>query len=100
MAVQEFFSQYPDFNHDPMAPLLVEFQRLSLHRGWKVGGRTYRQNRRKCFTQEFEHYYGQASDKLAGWQALCADVHISPLPSSITQCKKVAGPPTVLASDH
>ena len=86
-----FFSQYPDFDRDPTAPLVVEFQRLSLKRGWKPGGNKYRQSRQNCFAQEFEHHYGHAGDKLAGWQTLCADVYISPIPASIKQCKK-AGP--------
>lgn len=88
MPSENFFSQYPEFNQDPTASLVGEFQRLSLQRGWKAGGKKYRQSRQKCFTQEFEHHYGHASDKLAGWQALCADVYISPTPSSIAQCKK------------
>lgn len=88
MSSDGFFSQYPEFDHDPTAPLVAEFQRLSLQRGWKAGGKKYRQSRQKCFAQEFEHHYGHASDKLAGWQALCADLYVSPTPSSIKQCKK------------
>ena len=84
-----FFSQYPEFDHDPTAPLVREFQRLSLQRGWKADGKKYRQSRQNCFAQEFEYHYGQASNKLAGWQTLCEDVYISPIPSSINQCKKV-----------
>ena len=84
-----FFSQYPEFDHDPTAPLVREFQRLSLQRGWKADGKKYRQSRQNCFAQEFEYHYGHASDKLAGWQTLCKDVYISPIPSSINQCKKV-----------
>lgn len=92
MSSDSFFSKYPEFDHDPTASLVGEFQRLSLQRGWKPGGKKYRQTRQRCFTQEFEHHYGHASDKLAGWQALCADVYISPTPSSITQCKKAGRP--------
>ena len=83
-----FFSQYPTFDHDATAPLIAEFQRLSLQRGWKADGKKYRQSRRRCFAQEFEYHYGNASDRLAGWQALCADVYITPIPPSINQCKK------------
>lgn len=83
-----FFSQYPEFDHDATAPLVAEFQRLSLQRGWKAGGKKFRQIRQKCLAQEFEHHYGHASNKLAGWQTLCADVYISPIPPSINQCKK------------
>lgn len=84
-----FFSQYPEFDHDATAPLVAEFQRLSLQRGWKADGKKFRQNRQKCLAQEFEHHYGHTSNKLAGWQTLCADVYISPIPPSINQCKKV-----------
>lgn len=83
-----FFSQYPEFDHDATAPLVAEFQRLSLQRGWKADGKKFRQNRQKCLAQEFEHHYGHTSNKLAGWQTLCADVYISPIPPSINQCKK------------
>ena len=88
MPSDSFFSQYSAFDHDPTAPLVAEFQRLSLQRGWKEGGKKYRQSRRRCFAQEFEYHYGNASDRLAGWQALCTDVYISPIPPSIRQCKK------------
>ena len=86
-----FFAQYPQFNHDATAPLVAEFERLRLQRGWKMGGKKYRQSRQSCFVQEFDYYYGNGgSDRLAGWQALCDDVGISPVPLSIRQCKKAS----------
>ena len=100
MAPGSFFSQYPEFDHDPTAPLVHEFQRLSLQRGWKADGKKYRQSRQNCFAQEFEYHYGHASDKLAGWQTLCADVYISPIPSSINQCKKVGQSSRIWTTDR
>lgn len=75
---QSFLSQFSDLEHNPIAPLLVEFQRLSLHRSWKADGKVYRKIRRKCLTQEFEHHYRRSIWKLAVWQSLYVDVQISP----------------------
>ena len=90
MPPNDFFSLYPNFDHDPAASVIEEFQRLSLQQGWKEKGKKYQKIRQKCLAEEFEYHYGQASTKLGGFQNLCADVRISPIPPSIKQCKKVS----------
>lgn len=40
--------------------------------------------------EEFKAYFPDPH-KLANWQKLCRDLKIDPVPSSITQCKKVSG---------
>lgn len=131
-----FFAALPDFTPNHAATAQAEFARLSIHRGWAVGGKTYRKNFRRCFGQEdirsstpddglggvplhiafsglalqeglrtgseeyrnrraafyherFAHHFDSDATKLDRWQALCAEVDIRPIPTTITQCKKV-----------
>lgn len=77
------------FDYEPTAPLLDEFRRLALNRGWKDQDQVYRTERQKCLGSAFDQYFGKGSRNLEGWQDLCRDVAIEPVPSSITKCRKV-----------
>jgi len=89
MTTTDFFSRFPGFEADPTVPLLVDFERLAVSRHWIAGSKTYARHRRVCLTQEFEKCYGQDGTKLASWQALCIDLRVEPVPTSITKCRKV-----------
>ena len=89
MTVSSFFDQFPDFVHDPAAPILDEFERLRLHQRWKPGSKNYKKYRYQCLSHEFRSHHGHDHTKLDGWQELCVEVNITPAPASITQCKKV-----------
>ena len=41
----------------------------------------------------FTHYYGSDVSRLEKWQMLCSDCGVAPIPTSITQCKKVSTSP-------
>lgn len=43
---------------------------------------------RKTVVNDFNQYFGAVS-KLKNWQALCKDLSIEPVPTSLTQCRKV-----------
>ena len=45
--------------------------------------------KRTTIIDAFNDYFGEVS-QLANWQRLCADLDIEPMPTSITQCKKVS----------
>jgi hypothetical protein len=85
---QAFISK--GFTPDPTAPLASEFARLAQSQGWRPDSKKYRKERALCFAAEFEAHYGNKSERLEGWQSLCQEVDINPIPSSITKCKKVS----------
>lgn len=68
--------------------LMQRFRQLALTEG--VGRKTkrYHELRAEFVDREFTIYFGEET-KLANWQTLCVDCHITPPPGSITQCKKV-----------
>jgi hypothetical protein len=84
-----YFDQFENFRPDHNAPLMDEFQRLAQTQQWKKGGERYRKERQACLTNEYHQYFGRDARKLEGWQALCKDLSIEPVPPSITKCKKV-----------
>ena len=90
MQASRYFDQFPNFDHDTSASILVEFGRLSIHQDWKVDSKKYRKNMNACLREEFKYYYGADQSRLAHWQSLCVEVGVLPAPSTITQCKKVA----------
>ncbi|KAF2421829.1 hypothetical protein EJ08DRAFT_653318 [Tothia fuscella] len=66
--------------------LEADFRQLSFRNGVRINA-IPPQRRERDLEEEMNSRYGSAS-KLEGWQKLCADVAISPVPASITQCKK------------
>jgi len=84
-----FFGSFEGFEPNPTALLAEEFSRLAVERQWKPGTKTYTKNQRRCFIEEFETQWGTETSSLEVWQALSAEIGITPIPSSITQCKKV-----------
>jgi hypothetical protein len=85
-----WLAKYPEFHPDPVAPLLDEFSRLAIQRNWKAGSKRYRKEWKDCVEENFTAEFGQNASSLAGWQALCTEVGITDVPTSITGCKKVS----------
>lgn len=73
MAEQAYFNRFPDFERDPQAKKKEREEYVSALADTYIGS--------------IER--GGAVEKLAGLQGLCQDLRISPIPTSITQCKKV-----------
>ncbi|KAI9870699.1 MAG: hypothetical protein M1830_003907 [Pleopsidium flavum] len=88
MAPSALFASFANFEPDPTALLTEEFSRLAVARHWQPGSKKYRTNQRRCFIEEFQTHWGTDTSSLEIWQALSAEVGITPAPSSITQCKK------------
>ena len=86
-----YFDRFPGFQPDPERPIEEEFADLADSRGWITGSKRYRQERGRCLRAEYEFQLGSIdrSRRLEDWQALCQELRINSLPSSITQCKKV-----------
>lgn len=87
-----FYAFYKDFTPDPLASLAANFDALALKRGWAPGGHTRtRAHRhfRDAMIEQFNVTYGTDAGSLENWQNLCRVVGVTPVPESVTQCKKV-----------
>lgn len=93
---QSYFSRFAadGFVPNPNASFKNEFSRLAKDMGWSDNTLEYGHHRLLAYQAEFNVNYG-SSDKLQGWQDLCRDVGITPIPTSIKQCKKVSVCPDV-----
>ena len=89
MSSSMLFSSYSSFQQDPLAPLLEEFERLSLSMHWQPGSEEYNKKRKQCIVNEVNTLFSETSTKLQGFQALLVELSIEPVPQTITQCKKV-----------
>ena len=88
----DYFSRFDDFDHDPQASLLAEFNRLALDQDWDK--RQEAQERSKCLLAQAQVHIGSietggSEAKLGKFQDLCEELRVSPIPTSISQCKKV-----------
>jgi hypothetical protein len=92
--MSSYWDSYPDFDHNPTAPVRDEFQRLAKLTGWMGKGKakkaTCREEWGRCFQSEFEKYYGTDTSSLVGWQTLCREVGLNIIPESVTKCKRVS----------
>ncbi|KAJ7615257.1 hypothetical protein DFH06DRAFT_1062785 [Mycena polygramma] len=85
--MSDYWLAYPNFVHNPTAPLGQEFKLLAAQRGWS--GAQYKREWERCAREEFSHHFGRDENRLAGWQALCATVGVRKVPESIKKCKQV-----------
>ncbi|KAK7686019.1 hypothetical protein QCA50_010830 [Cerrena zonata] len=87
--IEDFFAQFSDFDFDPSQHVTLEFNRLAESRQWgKERRRAQYRQLQDALVGEFNHQYGRDEGKLAAWQALCEEVGIDPIPTTITQCRK------------
>ncbi|KAJ6605345.1 hypothetical protein DFH09DRAFT_1121168 [Mycena vulgaris] len=77
-----YWNSYPNFLHNPTAPLQQEFKLLAAQEGWEVGGSRYKKEWERCGQEEFSHHFG-CDDKR------CVMMRVKEVPDSITQCRKV-----------
>ncbi|KIM27376.1 hypothetical protein M408DRAFT_330080 [Serendipita vermifera MAFF 305830] len=86
-----YWSLFPDFDHDETAPIQEEFVRLSQQQNWdgkdKMKASARQKEWGKCFRSEFSQHYGQDASSLSGWQSLCNEVGLDPIPQSVEACK-------------
>lgn len=87
-----FFSLYNQFDYDPQEASRTAYKRLVAFFGWKADSakeRKARERFEKALAARFEQLYGADENKLDVLQTLCGKIGISPIPSTVTQCKKV-----------
>ncbi|GFP57733.1 hypothetical protein TASIC1_0009007000 [Trichoderma asperellum] len=86
-----FFAIYPQFEYDPQEKSWTAYNRLVDFFGWKTNSKKERKARdkfKKALVGRFGQLYGTDENKLEVLQDLCRKVGISPVPSTITTCKK------------
>lgn len=87
-----YWSSFPDFDHNPHAPIKDEFKRLAELEDW-IGEEQkakYRREWGKCFKSEFEKHYGEDASSITGWQSLCSEVGLDVIPDTVQECKRVS----------
>jgi hypothetical protein len=81
-----YFAQF-GFEQDTNATFITNFKRLAITQGWS--NKEAKSRRPEALEAEFDAHVGTDVTKLEGWQRMCKNCRIEPVPSSITQCKKV-----------
>ncbi|KAF2022400.1 hypothetical protein BU24DRAFT_488616 [Aaosphaeria arxii CBS 175.79] len=71
--------------------LATEFKERAEYFGWSKRSQRYRSERIMFLVNKFEEFFDPDESNLTTWQNLCHEVGVSPVPSSITQCKKALG---------
>jgi hypothetical protein len=90
MSAAEGFDGSANFDIDPDASIVTEFNRLALQNNWKKKSSAYKKNRARLVKHEFDALFGANLSNLQSWQRICQAVGITDIPSSVTQCKKVS----------
>jgi hypothetical protein len=85
-----FFEQFVGggFSRTTNSSFDVEFNQLAQHMGWSKKSKEFRKHKIMATNQEITSIYG-GSSRLEGWQQLCNDVGVEPMPSSIKKCREV-----------
>ncbi|KAK0515346.1 hypothetical protein JMJ35_002725 [Cladonia borealis] len=87
---EKYLDRFPGFQGDPRRPLNEEFARLASFKQWRIGSKVYKREHTKFLRAELDLHLGviEQCRKLEDWQVLCQELRVSPIPASITQCKK------------
>ncbi|KAF3904931.1 hypothetical protein ABW20_dc0109074 [Dactylellina cionopaga] len=90
-AIDNYFQSYASFNYQPAAEISVlkAFQRLAISQKWTPEKRTQERSKfHEAVDAEFTARVGTGF-ALSDWQKLAKVIGIAPLPTSITQCRKI-----------
>ncbi|TFK69042.1 hypothetical protein BDN72DRAFT_721217, partial [Pluteus cervinus] len=94
--IDEFFSQFPEFDYDPYAHPSSEFQRLSELKGWDWDKPSRdipqtawdtRHQFRTALVRQFNKTYGKDENRLEAWQKLCERLQYDPIPNTLKECR-------------
>lgn len=90
--ITAFFARFPQFDYEPANTASSENDRMVKHFGWNVGGNKWNRTFRlfhKTLLAQFTCLFGTDDNKLENLRHVCEKLDISPIPASITACKKV-----------
>ncbi|KAG8711635.1 hypothetical protein FRC08_015663 [Ceratobasidium sp. 394] len=88
--LREFFSQFNDFEYDPIKPYMSEFQRLVDLKKWDKNGEEYEKARKgidDAGVQQFNRSIGTEVDDLAAWHRIFRLIKGEGLPKTIEECQ-------------
>ncbi|CDO74041.1 hypothetical protein BN946_scf185043.g91 [Trametes cinnabarina] len=86
-----FFAQYPSFVYNPIISIYAQFDRLNRLLRWsKTQSAEARAQLHRAMAEQFNYTYGRDPDSLLAWRRLCLVLAIYPIPSDITECRKVS----------
>lgn len=91
--LEEFFSQYTDFQYDSTQPTMSQFDNLCEDHKWKNGDNRKAQARQKlqnAIAQQFNAIYGSDLENVENWIHLCNILRITPVPDGLEACKEVS----------
>lgn len=97
--MDDFFSQYPDFDYDSSEPIWTEFYRMSDFYGWS--GNHPRKNEAReqlkdAMVHLFNNFYGTDVNDINSWHTLCDAIDIDPVPEGLQACQEVKSRPRIL----
>ncbi|KAF9553651.1 hypothetical protein CPC08DRAFT_727758 [Agrocybe pediades] len=105
--LEEYFSNYPNFDYNPDAAPTSEFNRMCDEFGWIRRGHSSAreptpEERRlqKCraeahrlfkdaLTKQFNANFGTDYNSLESWQDLCRRIDVNPPPSKLKECRQI-----------
>jgi hypothetical protein len=91
--LQEFFSQYSQFQYQPGNSSVPEFHRLCKKYKWKRDGPEETAARWEfdlVMKEEFDALYGSDEKDINSWYKLCHVLSIDPFPKTLEQCRAVS----------
>ena len=89
--LEDFFSQYPIFQHQPSNSPEAEFRRLCETYHWiKDDKIAPREAFRIAMKEEFEALYGSDEKDINNWYKLCHVLRIDPAPDTLPKCRAVS----------
>jgi hypothetical protein len=90
--IDAFFTNYPGFDYDASKEVWSEYRRMVQHFGWSSKSQEEQTGYaafRHALVEQFGHMFGTSDSKLETLQHLCEKLDVTPVPGSITACKKV-----------
>ncbi|KAF8957360.1 hypothetical protein BDZ97DRAFT_1763059 [Flammula alnicola] len=88
----QYFAEYPSFVPNPNKSATSEFNRMCkvIHLAPRSDAKeAARAAFKDALTQEFNEIYGTEINSLASWQTLCARIGISPIPTTLEECRQI-----------
>ena len=94
MAEQAYFSRFPTFAPNSEATLIENFRQLAISKSWGKKSKKFKEERKSYMFALADSHLGSidtggVAETLVALQGLCEELGVSPVPTSITQCKKV-----------
>jgi hypothetical protein len=91
--LENFFSQYPEFQSQPSSSPVAEFNRLCKENEWRKDDpekKDARYHFNIAIKEEFDDLYGSDENDIKNWHKLCRVLQIDPVPGTLPGCRAVS----------